>query len=290
MGRSVLLLVNRAKPGADEAEARVAELIRAHGTLVDAREAMSDEPARDCADVDLIVVLGGDGTLMTVAGRYASAGKPILGVNIGRVGFMAGFDLGSVTRHAPGLFGGGELVTRCVSTLRGEIIDATGQRVERLEAVNDFVITAGPPYRMITLEILFDGMSGPMVSGDGLVISTPTGSTAYNVSAGGPIVATGVPATVITPIAAHSLSFRPIVVGHEHEIEVRLLDTNQENGGGTELVIDGRARRRLRQGTRVVVRGGGTPIRFVGDPDVSYWQTLMRKMGWAAPPRGRDGG
>ena len=290
MGRSVLLLVNRAKPGADDAEARVSELIRAHGTLVDAREAMSDEDARDCSDVDLIVVLGGDGTLMTAAGRYAPRGKPVLGVNIGRVGFMAGFDLDSLTRHAASLFGDGPLNTRGVSMLEASIVDADGETTETLGAVNDFAITAGPPYRMITLEIHIDGQSGPMVSGDGLVISTPTGSTAYNVSAGGPIVAPGVPATVITPIAAHSLSFRPIVVGHGHEIEIRLLNANQENGSGTELVIDGRGRRRLHEGSRVIVRGGGTQIRFVTDPDVSYWQTLMRKMHWAAPPTGRDGG
>lgn len=290
MGRSVLLLVNRAKPGADDAEARVSALIRRHGTLVDALGAMGDDPARDCSDVDLIVVLGGDGTLMTEAGRYAPAGKPILGVNIGRVGFMAGFDLESLTKHAPALFGDGALDTRTVSMLDAEILDADGKSIESLRAVNDYAITAGPPYRMIRLEIHIDGQPGPMVSGDGLVISTPTGSTAYNVSAGGPIVAPGVPATVITPIAAHSLSFRPIVVGHGHEIAIRLLTANEENGGGTELVIDGRGRRRLHEGSRVIVRGGGTQIRFVGDPDVSYWQTLMRKMHWAAPPTGRDGG
>ncbi len=290
MGRSVLLLVNRAKPGADDAEARVSALIRKHGDLVDALEAMCDEAARDCSGVDLIVVLGGDGTLMTAAGRYALSGRPILGVNIGRVGFMAGFDLDSLDRHAPAVFGDGPLDARQVTMLNAEIIDEHGKTADTLSAVNDYAITAGPPYRMITLEIVIDGQPGPMVSGDGLVVSTPMGSTAYNVSAGGPIVAPGVPATVITPIAAHSLSFRPIVVGHEHEIEIRLLNANQENGSGTELVIDGRGRRRLTQGSRVVVRGDGPEIEFVGDPDVSYWQTLMRKMGWAAPPRGRDGG
>ncbi len=290
MGRSVLLLVNRAKPGADDAEARVSALIRTHGTLVDALEAMCDDTPRDCADVDLIVVLGGDGTLMTAAGRYASCGRPILGVNIGRVGFMAGFDLGSLEHHAPAVFGGGALDTRPASMLRAEIVDEQGASTGALSAINDFAITAGPPYRMITLEIVIDGQPGPMVSGDGLVVSTPMGSTAYNVSAGGPIVAPGVPATVITPIAAHSLSFRPIVVGHEHEIEIRLLNANRENGSGTELVIDGRGRHRLMQGSRVIIRGGGPEIAFVGDPDVSYWQTLMRKMHWAAPPTGRDGG
>ncbi len=289
MGRAVLLLVNRGKPGAEDAEARVSALIRAHGSLVDAREAMSDESPRDCADVELIVVLGGDGTLMTAAGRYARCGRPILGVNIGRVGFMAEFDLDSIERHAASLFGGGALDTRRAPMLDARIVDERGAELDSLSAVNDFVVTAGPPFRMITLEILIDGQAGPMVSGDGLVLSTPMGSTAYNVSAGGPIVAPGVPATVITPIAAHSLSFRPIVVGHGHEIEIRMLDVNHENGSGTELVIDGRGRRRLHSGQRVLVRGGGTEIQFVSDPDVSYWQTLMRKMGWAAPPRGRGG-
>jgi len=290
MGRAVLLLVNRGKPGAAEAEARVSKLIRAHGTLVESREAMCDETPSACEDIDLVVVLGGDGTLMTAAGRYAPCGRPVLGVNIGHVGFMAGFDLDSVERHAPALFGGGALTTRPASMLRAVIVGADGKAGEQLSAVNDFAITAGPPYRMIALEIHIDGQPGPLVSGDGLVVSTPMGSTAYNVSAGGPIVAPGVPAVVITPIAAHSLSFRPIVVGHDKEISIRLLDANEENSGGTELVIDGRGRHRLRAGERIDFRGGGTEIEFVGDPDVSYWQTLMRKMGWAAPPRGRDGG
>jgi NAD+ kinase len=290
MGRSVLLLVNRGKAGAEEAEARVSELVRAHGSIVESLEAMCDEPPRDCADVDLIVVLGGDGTLMTVAGRYADQGRPILGVNIGRVGFMAGFDLDSLEAHASELFGEGRLDVRRVALLGARIEDAHGRTLESLRAINDFAITAGPPYRMITLELHFDGQPGPLVSGDGLVVSSPMGSTAYNVSAGGPIVTPGVDATVVTPIAAHSLSFRPIVVAHACPVEVRVRTANEENGGGTELVIDGRGRRRLHAGQRVVIRGGAGVIDFVGDPGVSYWQTLMRKMHWAAPPSGRDGG
>ena len=251
---------------------------------------MCDDPPADCSEVDLIVVLGGDGTLMTVAGRYAEQGRPILGVNIGRVGFMAGFDLDSLTLHAPDLFGGGALDLRRVAMLGAHIEDQNGQTIESLRAINDFAITAGPPYRMISLELFFDGQPGPQVSGDGLVVSSPMGSTAYNVSAGGPIVTPGVDATIVTPIAAHSLSFRPIVVAHACPVEIRLLTANRENGGGTELVIDGRGRRRLRDGQRVVIRGGAGVIDFVGDPGVSYWQTLMRKMHWAAPPSGRDGG
>ena len=117
-------------------------------------------------------------------------------------------------------------------------------------------------------------------------MATPTGSTAYNVSAGGPIVAPGVAAAVLTPIAAHSLAFRPIVLGEDHEVAVTLLEANEENGGGTTLVADGQERRLLRGGQRVRFRGGGRRVRFVADPDGSYWRTLMRKMSWAAPPRG----
>jgi len=93
-------------------------------------------------------------------------------------------------------------------------------------------------------------------------------------------------ATVITPIAAHSLAFRPIVLGESQVVEVTVVEANEENGGGTTLVADGQERRRVRTGERVRIRGGGRRIEFVADPEVSYWRTLMRKMGWAAPPRG----
>ncbi len=286
MGRSVVLLINRAKRDAARAGEQVAALVRAHGTLVATLDALEDGPIAGVDACDLIVVLGGDGTLLATARQRLRDDVPLLGVNIGKVGFMAGFDTDSLNRHAPAVFGDGALTTHAVSMLQAQIVDEDGAVVEELSAVNEFVVTAGPPYRMITLGMSIDGHEGPQVRGDGLIVATPTGSTAYNVSAGGPIVAPGVGAVVITPIAAHSLAFRPIVLGEDRVIEVTLHEANEENGGGTTLVVDGQERRRLCVGQRVRFRGGGRRVRFVADPDGNYWRTLMTKMSWAAPPRG----
>jgi NAD+ kinase len=170
--------------------------------------------------------------------------------------------------------------------LRAQVY-ATGQAKPRLSdtALNECVVTSGPPYRMIALSVSINGEAGPTFSGDGLIVSTPTGSTAYNVSAGGPIVSPDTDALVITPIAAHSLAFRPIVVAGSSDIEATML---RGNAGGTALVLDGHVVATLGEGDRVRVGREGPPIRFVRNPRGSYWTTLIEKLNWAIPPRLRN--
>lgn len=284
MARSVVLLVNRIKEGADAAAEEVASLVRAHGELLGVLDDFDRVPDGRASEADLVVVLGGDGTILTTARVWRDLRAPILGVNLGKVGFMAAYDVEDVRRHAPSLFGDGGLVTHRISMIRATV-EGGPAGGEELEAVNEFAITAGPPFRMIRLGLTLDGQPGPEVRGDGLIVSTPMGSTAYNVSAGGPIVAPGTAAMVITPIAAQSLAFRPIVLDDDREIEVTVLEANEENGEGTTLLVDGQERRRVREGQRVRFRGGGRRIELVTNPDVGYWKTLMTKMGWAARPR-----
>src|SRR5690606_8901839 len=115
-------------------------------------------------------------------------------------------------------------------------------------ALNDCVVTAGPPYRMIELDVYIDGEPGPTLRGDGVIVSTPIGSTAYNVSAGGPIVSPDLDSFTITPHAAHSLAFRPIVVPSSCEIDLHLRKGNDADDGGTTLVLDGQVDTRLQSG------------------------------------------
>jgi NAD+ kinase len=127
------------------------------------------------------------------------------------------------------------------------------------------------------------------VSGDGMIVSTPTGSTAYNVSAGGPIVGPGVDAMTITPIAAHSLSFRPIVVGADSRVELLMLRVNAGRADGqatgTTLVMDGQVSTPLAAGDRITLTRDARPVYFVRNPLGGYWRTLIDKMHWAASPR-----
>jgi NAD+ kinase len=139
---------------------------------------------------------------------------------------------------------------------------------------------------MIELHLSIDAEEGPSMTGDGVMVATPVGSTAYNVSAGGPIVNPDVDAMIITPIAAHSLAFRPIVVSAASTIEAKVLRANE----GTTLVLDGRVTVPLKVGQSVRVKRHDKRARFVTNPSSTYWQILLQKMRWAAPPTYRDRG
>lgn len=294
MGRQVLLLTNRDRPDAAAAADEVRALIARHGRLVaEADAGLSAKPLPDARGADLTVVLGGDGTLLSEARRYAELGQPMLGVNFGKLGFLAEFDLDSLRRQAGSVFGGEPLLTREQSLIRTEVvptadIPASG-RVDAAmlpgEALNECVITAGPPYRLVSIRLSIDGHPGPTLGGDGLIVSTPTGSTAYNLSAGGPILAPDVNAFAITPIAAHSLAFRPIVVPSSSRIELTLLRGNADGDQGTTLVMDGQIQARLYRGDRVLLSCSDRRVRFVRNPEGNYWSTLISKLNWAATPR-----
>jgi len=285
--RSVLIVVNRDKPDAAEAERRVRAAVERVGTVVDCIDA-NGHPAPDGTGIaDLIVTLGGDGTLLSQSRRFAETGTPLLGVNLGRLGFLAEFDLESLEDQAGHLFGDDPLDSRHLSLLATEArTRGAAEPGFRGTALNEAAITAGPPYRMISVCLTIDGEPGPEVSGDGLIVATPAGSTAYNVSAGGPIMAPGVDALVITPIAAHSLSFRPIVVPATARITLRMQRVNTDPRGlSTALVLDGQVAHPLAEGDAVEVFRHRNGVRFIRNPRRTYWATLTSKMHWAVAPR-----
>lgn len=293
MPRSVLLLTNPDKPDADRAIPAVRDLINQHGSLAAEIDATGTFELPNIP-FDLIAVLGGDGTLLSAARQTLHTGVPIVGINLGTIGFMAEFDMGSLQQRARALFGVEPLNIQDTPLLRAEIRAADGTVRATDTALNEVVVNAGPPYRMIAIHLAIDGKPGPRVTGDGIIVSTPTGSTAYNVSAGGPIVAPGLDAHVITPIAAHSLSFRPIVVQSSARITLTLVRSNGGNAcnpgresPGTELMLDGQVHHRVQTGDRIEITRGPQTIPLVINDGVSYWQTLMDKMHWASPPQPR---
>jgi NAD+ kinase len=266
----------------------VRALVEKHAHVVSVCETAED--AGDARalfeETDLAVVLGGDGTLLHQARRMiaANADIPLVGVNFGRLGFLAEFDLESLARHAKQIFGGDPSVRR--SMMLSVAVSRRGKSIARHVAINDAVITAGPPFRMIELSITLDGDEGPVLSGDGVIVATPVGSTAYNVSAGGPIVAPGVEAMTITPLSPHSLAFRPLVLPSLSRLRIEVRRANE----GTALVIDGQEHVQLREGDGVEVERHQREVSFVTNPDISYWRILLDKMRWAAPPTYRDRG
>lgn len=285
MPRSVLLIVNRDKPKAVAALDQISALIERHGSVAGVIDA-DDSPITDTKGADLLMVLGGDGTLLAQARRCVDLGLPLMGVNFGRLGFLAEFDEEALERCAPQLLGDEPLPITERMMLHAAIT-RTGGTAPAFEsiALNDCAITAGPPYRVIEIGLALDGNGGPNIRGDGVVVSTPAGSTAYSLAAGGPIVAPGVNGISITPIAAHSLSFRPMVAPGDVRIDLTLLEANRDSGcGGTTLVLDGQLQTPLETGDAVAIRQHNHRLRLVSNPESTFWRTLVRKMQWASTP------
>ena len=280
----VLLLASRSRPEISRLINDLRQLIEKHAQIIGECEP-DDQPIKNAHEFDLAVVLGGDGTLLSQARRVINCGLPLVGVNFGRLGFLAEFDAQSLEQHAKVVFGpnppiGEQLI------LTAEVCDSSGRCLQQDVAINDCVISAGHPFRMIELHLSVDNDQGPSLTGDGVIIATPVGSTAYNVSAGGPIVSPDLDAMIITPIAAHSLAFRPIVVNASASIEIDILRCNE----GTTLVLDGRVTVPLKVGQTVRVKRHARRARFVTNPSSTYWRILLEKMRWAAPPTYRDRG
>jgi NAD+ kinase len=295
MSRSVLLLVNRSKPKVLEALDEVRAILSEHSTIAAEYDTQDDSPLEDAHGADLIMVLGGDGTLLSQARRTVHLGLPVVGVNFGHLGFLAEYDLESLRTQADYLLKADSLDCRNRLMLTVSVFspDSEAPRFTGV-ALNDCVITAGPPFRMIEMHLSLDGVPGPLLKGDGVIVSTPTGSTAYSVSAGGPIISPSVEAITVTPIAAHSLGFRPLVVAGKTKITFDVLRANStldcadDAIEGTTLVLDGQVMHPLRTGDTLRFSRLGRPLRLVRNPRRSYWATLMHKMLWAAQP-GQNG-
>ncbi|MBS0198266.1 MAG: NAD(+)/NADH kinase [Planctomycetes bacterium] len=287
MRRAALLLVNPDKPEAAKAASELRILIQKHGTLLGELPADNGPIPEIASSADVLVVFGGDGTFLGQARRLGVLGVPMLGVNTGRLGFLTEFDSASIKAQAPAIFGDGPLHTRDFGMIRAELL---GKRCDKPRftglAINEAVITAGPPYRLISLALSIDGNDGPTIRGDGIIVSTPLGSTAYNLSAGGPIMAPEVDAFVITPLAAQSLAFRPVVVGGSSHIEIRFDKINSDAAGtGTALVLDGQTHVPVIQGDRIRMYKDKPMLRFVRNPRTDYWSRLIGKLNWAVAPK-----
>jgi len=237
---------------------------------------------------DAILVLGGDGTLLAAARRLEGSQIPMMGVNFGRLGFLANFTPDEFKTDLQRLAEGNlPIVPRPILQVR-----VKSEGVERFSsiALNDAVVTSGPPYHIIDLVLSVNGPqsgSGSVhCAGDGVIISTPSGSTAYNLAAGGPIVSAGVNAMAITPICPHSLSFRPVVVPMSSTIGIAPLHVNP----GTTLFCDGQASTPLRIGDHVTIARADHDVLLYENPHSNSWQALAEKLHWALGPQYNHGG
>jgi NAD+ kinase len=227
--------------------------------------------------VDLMVVLGGDGTLLAVARAVGARPVPVLGVNLGTLGFLAEISQDELfTTLEDVLADRLHVETRMRLDVR---VEHDGLELGRYLALNDAVIAKTALSRMIDLETWTDGVEVTTYHGDGLIVATPTGSSAYSLSAGGPLLLPGIGAIVLTPICPHALTQRPIVLPESCRVEVRVLDTR---GGEVHLTVDGQVGRQLLEGDRVLLSASDAPLRMLVPPHRNRFETMRNKLRWGA--------
>lgn len=234
------------------------------------------ERARMPADLDLILVLGGDGTLLAMAKAIAEAGRdiPLLAVNFGSLGFLTEITRPEIYTSLEAVLNGRashdeRMMLRAVATHAG----VTSTHL----ALNDIVFTRTALSRMIDLAVWVGDQFVMSVRADGLIVASPTGSTAYNLAAGGPIVHPAMDALVLTPIAPHMLTNRPIVIPAEREVRVKSTGTN---AGNVYVTFDGQTGFELGEGDEIAVSRAARPLRLVRASARSYFEVLRQKLKW----------
>jgi NAD+ kinase len=275
----VYVLGNANRPGVGDEVDRWLPLLKekVEVLVVDLRQ------ERDLATLplaDLAFVFGGDGAILRAARQMAYRQVPVLGINLGRLGFLADIrpqDFNDcfaqvlqqnyqITRH---------IMFECV------IESASGKQT--FLGLNEVAVHSLPPMRMLELELEVDGVAVSRFGGDGLIVSSPIGSTAHNLSAGGPILGQELDAFVITPICPHTLTYRPVVESADKTYSIRL----GLEAGNAAVVVDGQPAAQVTMQHRIVVRKAPVTFQLVKVPGHSYYQTLRDKLRWGTTPRYR---
>jgi NAD+ kinase len=225
------------------------------------------------SQVDVLLVLGGDGTLLSMARLVGDLNVPILGVNLGGLGFLTALTVDELFPALEALLRGElHVEERMMLTAR---VTRQGERLSEYVALNDVVITKSAMSRIINLDVSVEGQFATAYRADGLIVSTPTGSTAYCLSAGGPIVFPTMDAVVLTPICSHTLTNRPIVLPARQPIDVTL-----QSDQDVMLTLDGQVGFHLKRGDRVEIRQAAARIRLLRVPQKHFFSVLRTKLKW----------
>lgn len=296
--RSILVVAHARRPETVAAAVRVISALRDAGALpvltpedrAELASALPDGPLAALgvdvavADVELAIVLGGDGTILRAAELVREGTAPVLGINMGHVGFLAEIERDDMD----------EAVRRVIDrdydveerlALQVRVKDRAGAVLYETWALNEATVEKASRERMLEVVIEVDGRPLSSFGCDGVVVSTPTGSTAYNFSAGGPVIWPGVDAISVVPLSAHALFARPLVVAPSHSVAIELLE--RTNGTGI-LWCDGRRSHELPPGARVVVRRSPDPVRLARLHPAAFTDRLVQKFrlpveGWRGP-------
>jgi NAD+ kinase len=279
----IFVLGNAHRPGVQEAADALLPFLRQYVDILVLDLNQMEDLSRQGADIAL--VLGGDGAILRAARQMGYHQTPVLGINLGKLGFLADLTCDQMCESFPSVVRGDYRITRhvmyeCVVSRPKEAEPGPGLQVLGL---NEVVLHSGPPFRMIDVDLLVDGETVSRFAGDGLIVSTPVGSTAHSLSAGGPILGQELDAFVITPISPHTLTNRPVVDSADktYTIDVRRTD------GEAVLIIDGQETIPVSAGQQVTVRRAPVHFGLVKVPGRSYYRTLRDKLFWGTVPNYR---
>lgn len=273
---AALIFHNESKPDAVRTLKNLRALLKARGVL--SWIAGIRPSAEAVRRADFAIALGGDGTMLRVAREVAPRGIPLLGVNLGTLGFLSGTEAADLKRRLDAVISGRFIVEER-SMLTAEV-SRRGKRVFGPElALNEVVIRCGDQARAITLSTRSGERFVADFFGDGLIVATPTGSTAYSLAASGPIVDPSLDVTLLAPICPHTLTQRPLIVPAHLPLSIQLNPRRQETPR-VLVSLDGRPGCELKVGDEVRVRRAETPLRLLLPPGRSFFEVLRRKLKW----------
>ena len=269
----VFLVGNPEKPNVEATFMRLGNWLDSKGLLVGSD--LGNRPnAINAANPDYVVVLGGDGTILAAAQAMAHRQVPLIGVNLGKLGYLASFTIEEFEQNLDRILKDETHVSRRMM-LDVLAIDANGNPWRGI-ALNDCVLRVGDPFRTVGLTVHIDDHPVTTIVSDGLIMSTPTGSTAHNMACGGPILQPDVDAIIMTPLCPHSLTHRPVVVGPESRVTISVRQTSQ----GVTMVLDGQVTRPIPGGGSVLVHKSAESFQLVMNPHRHQWDVLVQKLKW----------
>jgi NAD+ kinase len=274
----IFVLGNASRPGVQEAADKCLPFVTQHAEI--AVQDLRQEKDLSQLSADVALVLGGDGAILRAARQMGYRQAPVLGVNLGKLGFLADLDVDELCSSLPLVVRGEYRVTR---HLMLECLVEGGKNKETILGLNEVVIRSGPPFHMIDLDLEVDGEIVSRLSGDGLILSTPIGSTGHNLSAGGPILGQELDDFVITPICSHTLTARPVVDSANKTYSIAI----RRGTPGATLMVDGQVNICLTPEHRITIRRAPVTFGLVKVPGRSYYQTLRSKLHWGTPPNYR---
>ncbi|MDA1001293.1 MAG: NAD(+)/NADH kinase [bacterium] len=230
-------------------------------------------------EADLVIVLGGDGSMLHAAHQMKGESPPLLGVNTGHLGFLSDLPQATLYLSLENILLKGKFEIETRMRLR-PAVRKNGVNKPLWDVLNDVVITSGPLARMVEFRVKVENRLLGDFRADGLILATPTGSTAYSLSAGGPLIMPGLKVMVVNPICPHTLSNRPIVVPADQDVEVQIFADKEIKGRRVLLTLDGQHGCELEPADSVYITESPDPIRLVRPLDIEYFQILRDKLNW----------